>query len=533
MDYERIHKVQTGIISPSKLRMKLMGPHHNRKKDGSNSNSARTSPSKLEDSEFVRNSLLAAKNGDFDDEDICPAVAAPSLQVASEVVLDHNLGDQASCQPRENTDVGPVKMQQFSKGDSGNSSAIHPMRMLEDDNLDYDSNASSSSFEFHKGERSGHNPIARSFLRPMPSKWNDAEKWIMNRQILQANYSKKNTFHNQAYRLPVTNIVRVAPEYATYDHKPSITRAADTKRVDFCRPASQIAFEKFAFVPPGTHQGFRGNALIDTCPQSKDLMEVGQGELSSAKGAAEDASVVPAIRSVCMRDMGTEMTPMTSQEPSRTATPVGATTPLRSPTSSIPSTPRGAAPVSTPVEHNTDDESQRPMENGKRELSEQEIKEKTRREIVALGVQLGKMNIAAWASQDEREKNTSVKTTDMEELERIEFEKRAAAWEEVEKSKHTARFKREEIKIQAWESQQKAKLEAEMQRIEAEVEQMRAQAQAKMVKKIAMARQRSEEKRAAAEARKNRDAEKTAAQAEYIRQTGRMPSTHFTCCGWL
>lgn len=45
-----------------------MGPHHNRKKDGSNNNSARTSPSKLEDSEFVRNSLLATKNGDFNDE---------------------------------------------------------------------------------------------------------------------------------------------------------------------------------------------------------------------------------------------------------------------------------------------------------------------------------------------------------------------------------------------------------------------------------------------------------------------------------
>lgn len=57
--------MQTGIISPSKLRMKLIGPHHNRKKDGSNSNSARTSPSRLDDSEFVRNSLL---NGGFDDE---------------------------------------------------------------------------------------------------------------------------------------------------------------------------------------------------------------------------------------------------------------------------------------------------------------------------------------------------------------------------------------------------------------------------------------------------------------------------------
>lgn len=43
-----------------------MGPH-NKKKDGSNSNSSRTSPSKLGDTEFV-NSLLASSNGDFDEE---------------------------------------------------------------------------------------------------------------------------------------------------------------------------------------------------------------------------------------------------------------------------------------------------------------------------------------------------------------------------------------------------------------------------------------------------------------------------------
>lgn len=63
---------------------------------------------------------------------------------------------------------------------------------------------------------------------------------------------------------------------------------------------------------------------------------------------------------------------------------------------------------------------------------------------------------------------------------------------------------------------------------------MRGQGQTQMVKKLAMARQRAEEKRAAAEARKNRDAERTAAQGEYIRQTGKMPSSsHYMCCGWL
>lgn len=45
-----------------------MGPHHQKKKGGSNSNSSRTSPSRLEDSEFVKNSLLASQNGDFGEE---------------------------------------------------------------------------------------------------------------------------------------------------------------------------------------------------------------------------------------------------------------------------------------------------------------------------------------------------------------------------------------------------------------------------------------------------------------------------------
>ncbi|KAE7996149.1 hypothetical protein FH972_000896 [Carpinus fangiana] len=516
--------------------MKLMGPHH-KKKDGSNSNSSRTSPSKLEDTEFVRNGLLASNNGDFD-EVTSPTLEVPPIKLPSEAVLNQTFCQQKESLQKENGAMGRLKMQQFSKCESANSSAIHPMRIMEDENLDYDSNASSSSFEFHKGERSVHNPYARSLSRPMPSKWNDAEKWIMNRQNAPVHYSKKNSSQNQSNRLPMTNIVRVAPESASYDHRLMINRTAETKRVDFCQPALHVGHEKFSFVPSGSHpvsdQAHGENALTNLCPLSEDLKGVDHSDLSSTEYSTENMTGTPAIRSVSMRDMGTEMTPVPSQEPSRTATPVGATTPLRSPTSSIPSTPRRGAPASTPVENTTDDESQIRTEKSKKELSEEELKLKTRREIVALGVQLGKMNIAEWASKDEHEKKKPcAETINMEEHERIEFEKRAAAWEEVEKSKHMARFKREEIRIEAWESQQKAKLEAEMRRIEYQVEQMRAQAQVKMVKKIAMASQRSEDKRAAAEARRNREAERTAAQAEYIRQTGRLPSTHYICCGWL
>lgn len=67
---------------------------------------------------------------------------------------------------------------------------------------------------------------------------------------------------------------------------------------------------------------------------------------------------------------------------------------------------------------------------------------------------------------------------------------------------------------------------------QAQIEQMRAQALGKMVRKIALARQKSEEKRAAAEAGKSRKAERTTMQAEYIRQTGSIPSTYFNCCRW-
>lgn len=537
MEYERIHKVQTGIISPSKLRMKLMGPHHHKKKDGSNSNSSRTSPSKLEDSEFVRNSLLlSTESGDFEEEVTSSCLEVPSEKVLNQSVSEPKPNDRTSGLPKEfilkeNGESVRNRMQQCLKGDGCNSSTVHPSKSVEDENLDYDSNASSSSFEFHKGERSVHSSISRSHLRPMPSKWNDAEKWIMNRQNngQAANYCKKNVPQNHGYRMMATNMVRVAPESANSELRSSIGRVLEAKHVDFCQSGMQMGPEKFSFVPAGVYS-CADNVLIDSCSQIKDLKEV--DHKPSSKASKEDSTGIPAIRAVSMRDMGTEMTPVPSQEPSRTATPVGAS-PLRSPTSSIPSTPRRDAPAPTPIEQSPTG-LQKSTENGKKELSEDEMKLKTRREILALGMQLGKSNIAAWASKDESEKKRqNVENADKEALERAEFEKRAAAWEEVEKSKHMARYKREEIKIQAWESQQKTKLDAEMRRVEAQVEQMRAQAEVKMMKKIAMTRQKSEEKRAAAECRKKQEAERAAAQAEHIRQTGRMPSSPYICCGWL
>lgn len=56
-------RLQIGLLSPTKLRMKLLGHRNSARKGGSNS--AKMSPSKNEDMKSARNNLLV---GDIDNE---------------------------------------------------------------------------------------------------------------------------------------------------------------------------------------------------------------------------------------------------------------------------------------------------------------------------------------------------------------------------------------------------------------------------------------------------------------------------------
>ncbi|MED6208079.1 hypothetical protein PIB30_041633 [Stylosanthes scabra] len=218
MEYERIGKVQTGMISPSKLRMKLIGPHHLKKKDGSNSNSTRTSPLKHDDAELMKNSLLASETNNLLEEVTSSSLEVPPLKPSSDAMVHQN-------------NMGLVKVQHSQKADNGKSSTtIHPAKITDNENLDCDSSASSSSFEFHR-ERPVSNPATRFLLRPIPSKWNDAEKWIMNRQNIQAGYAKKNALQNQVNHF-TTNMVKVAPDSGYCDHKLPKAKVTETQRVN-------------------------------------------------------------------------------------------------------------------------------------------------------------------------------------------------------------------------------------------------------------------------------------------------------------
>ncbi|KAL0927256.1 hypothetical protein M5K25_001419 [Dendrobium thyrsiflorum] len=464
MDYERIEKPATpgGGFSPGKLRAMLLGVEKRRKDE----------EEELEARFSLRSDLGEAENRGTSLEENCK-------------------------------DVGIVSL---------NSRVSAPAENFPD------SESVLSGFEFQKAERAQHHrPVLMPpFSKPAPSKWDDAQKWIAspmsNRQRGLAQL-KKMGFMGHGVRQQASSakvILEVSDE-------------AETKRIDLNQEKKEMDGKRgLVWLPePYTEVDLDmkdAPMLEDYAPDS--TISLSQHDTSASTHNDTSYIMPPTIvKAISMRDMGTEMTPIASQEPSQTGTPVRATTPTRSPTYSRTSTPKRTASSSIPID---------PVDSsGDKEITEKQLRLKTRKEIMVLGTQLGKMNIAAWASKEDEATNSSVSLkTDQPPKNMIDT--RAVAWEEAEKAKYIARFKREEIKIQAWENHQKAKTEAEMRKVEVEVEKMRAWAHDKLMNKLAAARHKAEEKRAEAEAHRNQQAARTAQEAEYIRRTGRIPSS-FSC----
>ncbi|KAA0035976.1 hypothetical protein IC582_024160 [Cucumis melo] len=519
MDYERILKPQPpggGGFSPGKLRNMLLGLEKKRKEE----------EEELGSIYDLRSQALQIDEAGSSGSDICKDVDVVSVlpecstsikadSLVSEIVSEHRLKDNAY-----------------------NSR----LRMQDEPSFDIDSGQDgstllTSTFEFQKSERSARVPLG-PFSKPAPSKWDDAQKWIASPTSNRPKTGQSQTQGGHLFgsrklgiglgsRQPSLKVVVEVP-----DRKVTSFEEPDTKQIDSHEANIGSVAQKFVCWdanPCAVADSSGKPALMIENSVGESAISLSQHDSSLAIQTATTFIPPPTTaRSVSMRDMGTEMTPIASQEPSRTGTPVRATTPMRSPTSSVPSTPgRGAptsSPTTAPIEH---------VDTNK-ELSEKEIQLKTRREIVVLGTQLGKLNIAAWASKEEEEKDasTSLKTVATEQPIKSVIETRAAAWEEAEKAKYMARFKREEMKIQAWENHQKAKTEAEMRRVEVKIERMRGQAHDRLTNKLAAVRHKAEEKLAAAEAKRNRQAAIAEQQADHIRQTGRIPSLFscFYCC---
>ncbi|AQL09899.1 uncharacterized protein LOC100383385 [Zea mays] len=384
-----------------------------------------------------------------------------------------NNGEDSSPEANDSGELDDRRSLECSTSTEMSSNSGHRSRNRAPDDDSFDSESSSSGPPTVK-RSAAVAALLPPFSRPTPSKWDDAEKWISS---------------------PTSNRTgRTGP-----------TAGAVPKK-------SALAFPDYGGRPPAVAKVVADvptNAGPDGLAHP-DLLKPGHNASVVVDGTA------PAVRSVCMRDMGTEMTPIASQEPSRTATPIIAS----SPTSSRTPTPQRTAEFSV---SNIDPKKIEMPE-------EEEVQMSTRQEIMDLGERLGKTTIAAWASKEEKSAARFTDTTAYKAAD-IGRENRAADWQETEKAKYLARFQREEAKIQAWENLQKAKIEAEMKGIEAKIERKRAREQDRLASKLAAVSHRAEAKRETAEARRNQEAARTEEQAARIRYTGHTPSS-FSCWCW-
>ncbi|KAH9329147.1 hypothetical protein KI387_001255, partial [Taxus chinensis] len=464
----------------------------------------------------------------------------PDLEMAAQ-----SLVALKDAQSKENQLIHP-KVQNFSKSViaqyPGNYSLVQGMRPSEDDGYGYDSghdSGSTSSFEFHMGNRAFRRSVLISFSKSVPSKWDDAEKWLVNHSCAHDHVKKKSKHPADSSQAIPTHSSRKVITTNQLGHQTSITKDApqnasviladhmtvggslyqdegETKKID-----SEVQFTQAT-----SNATFANSKDSLDCHPSEDVFSQNphdqkeednetffKSSLQSLKPIVDSALV--SNKHVSMRDMGTEMTPIASQDPSRTGTPIRATTPIiQSPFPSQPSTPLRVAPASLLMEAAESElghgEKVRTIFSGK----DLQIKS---REIMVPGTQLGKINIADWASKEEEESDASksLKTIDLEEAKRHIWEVRAAAWQEAEEAKYMARYKQEEAKIQSWENHQKAKAESEMMDIEVKVERMKSHAHEKLLYKLAALQQHAEQKRATARARQDGQAAKIRQRAGY------------------
>ncbi|CAK9144755.1 unnamed protein product [Ilex paraguariensis] len=446
MDYERIEKkAQQGNggagLSPAKLRNMILRVEKKRNQQ------EEEEEEELESTFSLRSQVSEIYDYGGSPSENCKDVDVVSVHpecttstrgdsLASEMIRDHRLKDHSLVNPR-------IRSQDESSSDYESGSGSDSMSI------------SSSMFEFQKAARAPQRVPVAPFSKPAPSKWDDAQKWIASptNNLPKNGHGghgvgprKSSNFWHGSRQPPMKVVVEVLDQKLVPYEEP------DTKQIDSSQAKKGNEGQKFV------------SWEADSYPIADSCVNLSRHDSSVSIHSATTFIPPPSTaRSVSMRDMGTEMTPIASQEPSRTGTPVRSTTPMRSPNSSRPSTPGRAAPASSP----SDPPNVR-LGSDQKELPEKEILMKTRKEIMVLGTQLGKMNIAAWASKEEENKDASSSLTAVkaEEPAKSVIETRAAAWEEAEKAKYLARFKREEMKIQAWENHQKAITEAEMRKIE-------------------------------------------------------------------
>ncbi|KAG8656561.1 uncharacterized protein LOC110613352 [Manihot esculenta] len=327
--------------------------------------------------------------------------------------------------------------------------------------------------------------IGNHTKKSLPSKWEDAEKWLMSSSCHESPaHAFKPSPGSSKIQKQSDNFKHQMEEVA---EKSRVTEEKVSKLV----PSFQgsVSLERIAFsgVSSSSNVLLKDKFIDEEKPvllnfrfsdQSKEGFLFRNSANEAMKGVGPEV-----FHEVEHRDIGTEMTPLGSSINSRCHTPIKSSSPARHNT---PANRSGPLPLGTSG-----------STNSSIDISQLQACHLAK---LQLGSQYDSIT-SNWSSREEEEEEISKSLRHFETgitCRKSVSDSRAAAWEEEEKTKCCLRYQGEEAKIQAWLNLQTAKAEAQTRKLEVKIQKMRSNLEEKLMKRMAIVHRKAEEWRATA-----------------------------------
>ncbi|CAK9863234.1 unnamed protein product [Sphagnum jensenii] len=344
-----------------------------------------------------------------------------------------------------------------------------------------------------------------SVPKPIPSKWDDAEKWIRSPGHQQS------PAHPRLLRLPVL--------MGSETGKPFLVLKTSSHPTN----ANRTLHENVVFL---TQKAEIHPTHVSKLYEFSSSISKQDDYLVAMKEIGTDPPTPRAFHtprpSLGHRDMGTQMTPAESQRNSMCPTPKFVTSPGNNSPACL-GTPSGTGPMGGTVVPGLLDL----LQLKSCHLAKLELHKLANDEHPMID-----RNPTSNTEQDDKLEHTrKLCQYDLGAMEGGILVSKATAWKQVELAKCTTRYNHEQAKILAWEALEKSKADTKLKKMQVKLEKKWLHAIEKMQERVAAACRKAEEMRAAAETHRQDKAAKTAAHTQQI-NTGQLPLLHkvFRCC---
>lgn len=340
--------------------------------------------------------------------------------------------------------------------------------------------------------------------RTLPSKWEDAERWIFS--PVQGDGVMRPS-NQQAQRRPKAKSGPLGPPGVAYYslYSPAMPMFDGSNVSNFMAgspfSAGVMAADGLAFHSSGVHNGpfpSRAEPFIarsvsvhgcsEVLDQQSSLPDSQDEKLDGVKDAATNVS-----RAVSRRDMATQM----------------------SPDDSIHSSPKEEHDYSASTSSFFPIEEMQSAPSLKLEVRDVQVDER--------------VTVTRW-SKKHKARIPGKGSDIVDRWKKKDADVRSCAWDLSDSAKNISKVKREEAKITAWENLQKAKAEAAIRKLEMKLEKKRSSSMDKIMNKLRSAQKKAQDMRSSVSDNQAQDG-RTSRKALSLRKTRQMGSLSgcFTC----